>query len=73
MRRQPWVVHPAMAASPGFETSRAVQLGGSRPYMNSNMTAFPKCDGRSARGVAMGVVDEAALEEVLALHGWRPG
>ncbi|MDO5505135.1 MAG: hypothetical protein Q4F49_02415 [Pseudoxanthomonas suwonensis] len=71
VRRQPLVVHPAMAASPGFQTSRAVQLGGSRPYRNSNMTRFPKADGKSARGVAMGIVDDAALDEVLALLGLR--
>lgn len=72
VRKQPLVVHPAIADLPGFATSRAVQLGGSRPYMNSNMTAFPNRDGKSAQGVAMGIVDAAALDEVLTLHGW-PG
>lgn len=71
VRKQPLVVHPTISELPMFATSRAVQLGGSRPYMNSNMTAFPKRDGKSAEGVAIGIVDEAALDEVLALHGWR--
>lgn len=72
VRKQPLVVHPSIAALPAFESSRAVQFGGSNLYLNSNMASFPKEPGKSAQGVAVGIVDAAALDELLTVHGWHP-
>lgn len=72
METQPLVIPREFARAESFVRSRAAQSAFNPDFKNSNMTSFSKLDGQFA-GLAVDVPDMQALQEILALLGFRSG
>lgn len=67
VHEQPLVLHPDVAALPGFQDIDAARRGPNFAYKNGNMSTFPADAGGSAVGIAVSIADSAALQELLAM------